>query len=109
MTRPLSSGMKETGIKHTLISISLDTNMVVDDHDLNMAIPLLLASVDRPAHIFGCMKIISQLDVKFPPGNQHLPVYQKTLSSFLCSGSRSLNIFAMATSFVPPWNGRASP
>lgn len=67
MTRPLSSGMKETGIKHTLISISLDTNMFIDDHDLNMTIPLLLASVQRPAHIFGCLKIISQLDVNFPP------------------------------------------
>ena len=42
--------------KLTLISISLDANMVVDDHDLNMTISLLLARVDGPAHIFGCKK-----------------------------------------------------
>jgi len=96
-------------ICHTLISISLNSDMLVDNHNLNVAISLLLARVDGPTHIFGCVEITSELDVDSDSNNSDLPVYQKTLNSFLRSGSRSLNILATTTSFVPPWNGRASP
>src|SRR5258708_7785711 len=47
---------KREKMRHTLISISLNSDMLVDDHDLNVAISLLLARVDRPAHILGCLE-----------------------------------------------------
>ena len=39
--------------------------MFINNHKLNVTISLLLARVDRPAHILGCMKMISQLMVNF--------------------------------------------
>ena len=39
--------------------------MFINNHKLNVTISLLLARVDRPAHILGYMKMISQLMVNF--------------------------------------------
>lgn len=48
----------------TLISISLDTKMLIDYHDLDMAIPLFFASIYWPAHIFTlvyCVQVLAQV------------------------------------------------
>lgn len=45
----------------TLVAVPLDANMVVDDHDLHMAVALLLARVNRAAHVFRCVPVRAEV------------------------------------------------
>lgn len=47
---------RETQHQLTLIPVPLNTDMIINDHDFDMAVPFLFTRVDGPAHVFACQE-----------------------------------------------------
>lgn len=58
---PIKHKSRKKEDQYTLVPIPHNTNMVVNNHNLDVTIPLFLARVDWPTHIFAYFKINIEL------------------------------------------------